>query len=295
MLSASASTRVLRKIACAAANAGARSARRTSGRDVSAIEPLAGLRVGERDEAGRRHVLLARVPQVERDDVVPPAQDAERALVALGLEVGDDRHDAAALEHPLREPQRAGEVGAAALGLAGEQVAHDAQRVVAAPARRHVALDAVGEDDAADAVVVRDGREREHRGQLGCVLALAQVPRAELLGARHVDDEQEREVALLDELLHVRRAHAGGDVPVDRADLVAGSVLAHLGELHPAALEDGVVRPADPRLEDHLRADLDPPDAAERLGAQHVSAMDLEETKPTRTLVKGRESGGPSC
>ena len=165
-----------------------------------------------------------------------------------------------------------GEVGAAALWLARQQVAHDAQRVVAAAARGHVAFDAVGEDHAADAVVVGDSREGQHRRQLGGVVALAQVARAEILRARDVDQQQQREVALLDELLHVRRAHAGGDVPVDRAHLVAGRVLAHLGELHAAALEDRVVRPADPRLEDHPRADLDAPDLPEDLSGEHSSS-----------------------
>ena len=148
-------------------------------------------------------------------------------------------------------------------GLAREQVAHDAQGVVAAAARGHVALDAVGEQHGADPVVVGDRREGQHRRELRRVVALQEVLRAELLGAGHVHQEQQREVALLHELLHVGRAHARGDVPVDGAHLVAGGVLAHLGELHAAALEDGVVRPPDPGLEDRLRPDLDPPDLPE--------------------------------
>ena len=94
------------------------------------------------------------------------AQHTDRPLPALGLEVGDDRHDPAPAQHALREAQGAREVGAAARGLAGQQVAHDAQRVVAAVPRRHVALDAVGEQHRADAVVVRDRREGEHRREL---------------------------------------------------------------------------------------------------------------------------------
>jgi len=111
-----------------------------------------------------------------------------------------------------------------------------------------------------DPVVVGDGREREHGRELGRVVALQQVLRAELLRARHVHDQQQREVALLHELLHVRRAHARRHVPVDRAHLVAGGVLAHLRELHAAALEHGVVGAADPGLEDHPGPDLDAAD-----------------------------------
>ena len=51
-----------------------------------------------------------------------------------------------------------------------------------------VALDAVGEEHRADAIVVRDGGEREHRGELGGEVALDEELRAETLRARDVDD-----------------------------------------------------------------------------------------------------------
>ena len=62
--------------------------------------------------------------------------------------------------------ERAGDVGAAPDRLEHEQVADEAQRVAASLARRHDVLDAIGEQHRADAVVVADGRHREHRGEL---------------------------------------------------------------------------------------------------------------------------------
>jgi hypothetical protein len=202
---------------------------------------------------------------VERHHVVAAAQRAERLLVALGLEIGDEGDDAAAAHHALREAQRPREVGAPPEGLPRQQVAHDAQGVVAAAPRGHVALDPVGEEHRPHPVVVGHRGEGEHGRELRRVVPLQQVLRAELLRAGHVHHEQEGQVPLLDELLHVGRAHPRGDVPVDRAHLVARGVLPDLGELHAAALEDGVVGPADPGLEDHLRPDLDAPDLPEGL------------------------------
>ena len=66
-----------------------------------------------------------------------------------------------------------------------------------------------------------------------------------------------------------------GDVPVDRAHVVAGVVLAHLGELHAAALEHRVIGAADPGLEDHPGADLDAPDLGERLAIEHGTARSV--------------------
>jgi len=62
------------------------------------------------------------------------------------------------------------------------------------------------------------------------------------LEARGVlDDEEQRDLALLDEFLPVGFAEAGGDVPVDVSHIVAELVLHHLVELHAAAAEGGAV------------------------------------------------------
>jgi hypothetical protein len=56
-----------------------------------------------------------------------------------------------------------------------------------------------------------------------------------------VHHQHHRQLALLAELLDEGVARAGGHVPVDRADVIAGHVFTHLLELHPLALEGAVV------------------------------------------------------
>ena len=129
----------------------------------------------------------------------------------------------------------------APLRLEEQHLADDAQHVAAALARRDELLDLVGEQDQAHLVVVADGGEGEHRGDLGRQLALGLRARAEQARAAHVHHQHQRQLAFLDELLDERMVHPRGDVPVNRAHLVAGLVFAHLVEVHPLALEDAVV------------------------------------------------------
>ena len=125
-------------------------------------------------------------------------------------------------------------------GLAArEHLADHAQRVLAALARRDVEVGAAVEQQQADLVAVLDRAHREQRRQLDRGLELAAPARAEVLRRADVDQQHHRQLALLDEPLDVRLAGARGDVPVDRADVVAGHVRAHLVELHAASLEHG--------------------------------------------------------
>ena len=61
--------------------------------------------------------------------------------------------------------------------------------------------------------------------------------------------QQDGQLAFLDEALDEGMAHAGGDVPVDGADVVAGLILADLLEGDAAALEDGVIFAAEQVLD----------------------------------------------
>src|SRR5262249_31162236 len=71
--------------------------------------------------------------------------------------------------------------------------------------------------------------------------------------------DDDRELTLFAERLDERRPCAGGDVPVDRTDLVAGDVLADGVELHPASLEDAEVLAGEQVIDLAARDDLDPP------------------------------------
>ena len=73
-----------------------------------------------------------------------------------------------------------------------------------------------------------------------------------------VDEDQRRAVALLAGDADVRAAGAGGDLPVDGADVVARQVGAQLLELEPAAADPGGAAAGE--------------DAADRLARQEVEA-----------------------
>ena len=184
-------------------------------------------------------------------------QGLDRLLVSGGEKVRHDEDDRALLEERCGAPEREREVGSAARGRQRKRVPRDRERVVDALARRVKALEPVREKKRADAVVVLDGGEREERRQLGHELALREVLRAEALGRRKVEKQEHREVPLLGVFLHVRDARPSRHVPVDRPHVVAGHVLAHLGELHPAAPEDGVVFAAHARIHQPVRPDAD--------------------------------------
>ena len=155
-------------------------------------------------------------------------------------------------------------------GSKNKHFANDAQHVAAAFARRDEFLHLVAEQQQADLVVVADGGEGEHGGDLGGEFALGLVARAEQAGAAHVHDEHEREFAFLDEFLDERMVHPRGDVPVNRAHVVAGLVFAHLVEVHALAFEDGMVLARERFGHDAVRAQLDLPDFFENLAGNHV-------------------------
>src|SRR5207253_9303287 len=129
--------------------------------------------------------------------------------------------------------------------------------------------DLVGEGDEADAVVVADGAEGEDGGQLGGDLALLLEEGAELVAAAAVDEEHDGQLALLDEALDEGVAHAGGDVPVDGADVVAGLIGADLLEGHARALENAVILTAEQVLDGMTRPELQVSDLAEHLAGEH--------------------------
>src|SRR5207253_9774809 len=80
-----------------------------------------------------------------------------------------------------------------------------------------------------------------------------------------VDREVDVELALLAIFLDVRDVHAGGHVPVDGADVVAGLVLADLLEVESRTAEHASVRPRERLVREDPRLDLDLLDDAEDL------------------------------
>src|ERR1039458_5343374 len=77
------------------------------------------------------------------------------------------------------------------------------------------------------------------------------------------------ELALLHELLDERMVHPRGDIPVNRADLIARLVLAHLVEVHPLTLKDAMVLAGQRLANEAVGPNLNLPDLLENLARDH--------------------------
>ena len=135
----------------------------------------------------------------------------------------------------------------------------EAEVAVAAPRRPRVALDPVAEEEHAHRVSRAHRREGEGARHLRDEVALQGLPRAELVRGGDVDDEEDGEFPLLHEALHVRAAHAGGHLPVDRLERVAGLILADLGELDAVSAEERRIRPESRVVHEPPASQLQPP------------------------------------
>src|SRR6185503_16032408 len=119
-----------------------------------------------------------------------------------------------------------------------------------------------GEAEESDAVVAAHRGHREERCDLCGEVALALVDGPEPRRGGDVDRQEDVELAVLPELLDVRRAHPRRDVPIDAADVVTWLVLAHLFELEPGPAEDASIGSKERLVGADARLDLDLADAA---------------------------------
>ena len=87
--------------------------------------------------------------------------------------------------------------------------------MLASLSSREGVLDAIGEHEETDAIVVARGRQRQHTGHLNGEFVLEVGARAEARRARKVDHEHDRKLAFFDVALDERASHAGRHVPVD--------------------------------------------------------------------------------
>src|SRR5262249_40084192 len=180
-------------------------------------------------------------------------------------EVAHQEQDGPAVQHAVGVVEGGADAGAAPLRLEEQHVADQPQDVPRALARRHEPLDAGGEGEQADPGRVANGAGGQH----GSRLALLLQERAELAAAAAVEQQQHGQLALLDEALDERVAHAGGDVPVDGADVVAGLVLADLLEGDAGALEDAAVLAAEQVFDGAAGPQLEAADLADDFAREH--------------------------
>ena len=126
-------------------------------------------------------------------------------------------------------------------GLDGQQVGQQAQGVLPAFAGLEDLLHPVGTDDHPDPVMVARRGKREQGGQFVDRIPFRAARRGDPAGSRCVHDQPDGQFALLDVAFDVRPARAGGHVPVDGPDFIAGMVRADLIEVHPPPLEHAAV------------------------------------------------------
>ena len=76
---------------------------------------------------------------------------------------------------------------------------------------------------------------------LGCYLVLGFLNTAKRPACRQIHEKHDGELPLFDEALHIRVTHAGGYIPINGTNLIAGSVFANFIKLHPPTFEDTLV------------------------------------------------------
>ena len=197
---------------------------------------------------------------------MPPARDREGARKIFRLEIGDEENDRAPRDDVVQIIERQARQGAAALRLEVKNFADQTQRVRAAFLRRDEKLDLIGKENQPDLVVVPDRAEGEEAGDFGRELALRLRDAAEISRSAHIDHEHDRELAFLGEFFHKGVAEPRRHVPIDRANFVAGLVLAHVLEIHPAPFEDAVVIAREGGLHETFGLDLERADFLQDFG-----------------------------
>ena len=274
--------------------------------------PLPRLRVFQHHEPHAPKLRLALIGDAHRDDVVFAIRAAQRIQIALVQKVRYEEQHRPPRQDAPTELQRMGDVGRTAvsapralaqlreasrqrsgqaesplarsdrrrLPAPREDLAHNPQGVLVALARRNELVHLAVKQQQADLVVVVDGRKRQQRREFHRRLALRTFGGTEIEGRAHVHDQENGELTLFDVALHVRRAHARSDVPVDGPDIVARNVWPDFVELDAAALEDRDIGARQDVRDLAAGSQLDPPDLVNDLRRQHVEPQSRCRVRP---------------
>ena len=150
-----------------------------------------------------------------------------------------------------------------------QEFADDVEDMLAPLLRRDELLDAVGEEDDTNLVVVLDGTERQGGSNLRGHIALGLHNGTEVQTAADIHQEHHRQLALLLKDLDKGLIETRGDVPLDVTDVVAILVLPHLAEGHTASFEGRVVLPRKDIAGESTGLDFNLADALEYLRCFH--------------------------
>ena len=117
------------------------------------------------------------------NDIVSLRENLERTLDVGSVEVRDQEDDRLLRQRARKVARDARDIGAFPSRLERENVSKNTQHVFATLARRQHVLDAIGEQQNSDAIVVAHGGHREHCSKLARELTLEPAHRSEALRA----------------------------------------------------------------------------------------------------------------
>ena len=114
-------------------------------------------------------------------------------------------------------------------------------------------LHPVCEKNQPDFIVIADRAEseqaRDFRGQFAFRLGGA----SEISRRANIDNQHHGQLAFFGKFFDERVSETGSHVPIDRANVVARLILAHVFKIHSATFEDAVIIPCEDSLDQTLR------------------------------------------
>jgi len=211
---------------------------------AAGVNPLQLTRLGI-THAHQPHIWQLRnaaVIDLNGHEVMLAAGDVQRLTeVVVVDEVAEYEARTAALDDLCQVLHGLLHIRAMARRFEVQEFANDVKDMLASFLGRYELLDAVGEEDDADLVVVLNGAEGQRGSDLGLHIALCLHDGTEIKAAADIHQEHDREFALLLEDLDIRLVEASGHIPLDVPDVVAILIFSHLAEGHTATLEGRMV------------------------------------------------------
>ncbi len=210
---------------------------------------------------------------MEQDHFVAvEAQRLDGADNAFGRlpEVGDDQHHAAALQELLEVAHGLGEIGAGAcFGLF--QTGQQTMQLALAGGGADIVADLVVEGNQPGGIALAvDGQIEERRGKVAGVIHFVDAVRAELHRVAGVEQDGQRAVGFAAIALEIQALGSGVDVPIDVAQIVAGSVGAIFGELLAETEVGRTVQAGDEAIDHGLGDQFQAGDAGEDGGIEEA-------------------------
>ncbi len=213
-------------------------------------------------------------------------EDLKRAeFVPAGGEAGEGTDEGRGIDEEIgnenNETPFADEIGGAfegrdqvggATGRRGFDGVVDVAEVTGAMTCREEFTDLVIEGDETDGIALLMEEVGEGGGEGGGVAGLVVVEGAVLHGAGTIEEQVAAEVGFVLELLDVMAVGPGEDPPVEMARVIAGCVLAILGELDGEAVVRAAMEAGPETLDDGAGAEFEAADGHERLGMDEGSA-----------------------